>query len=178
MATMAVLLGGAILSAMTIIGGSYLAKHFSGDDSSAEKKRHDKVLEKYQKDYAKYQENRGKLIDWQEQNRWNNEIASQNFEDTDEALKLYRPHPDENLNLTEPGFFSDYYRPSKNQKDFEMIYVVTFDPGFTQKKLKILMAFRFETKFRIKDHHVTIQTFDSSLFDASLQNRVSDSKTT
>ena len=91
---------------------------FSGDDSSAEKKRHDKVLEKYQKDYAKYQENRGKLIDWQEQNRWNNEIASQNFEDTDEALKLYRPHPDENLNLTEPGFFSDYYRTLEKSERF------------------------------------------------------------
>ena len=40
------------------------------------------------------------------QNRWNNEIAFQNFEDTDEALKLYnRTHPDENLNLTEPVFF-------------------------------------------------------------------------
>ena len=57
------------------------------------------------------------------QNRWNNEIAFQNFEDTDEALKLYnRTHPDENLNLTEL-VFSDYYRPSKNQKAFEMIYV-------------------------------------------------------
>ena len=42
---------------------------------------------------------------------------------TDEALKLYnRTHPDKNLNLTEP-VFSDYYRPSKDQKFYEMIYV-------------------------------------------------------
>ena len=53
--------------------GSYLAKYFSGDDSLAEKKRHHIALEKYQKDYAKYQENREKLLDWQEQNRENNE---------------------------------------------------------------------------------------------------------
>ena len=113
MATMAVMLGGAIFNATIFIGGSYLAKCFSGDDASAEKKRHDKALEKYQKDYAKNQENREKLFDWQEQNRRNNAIASQNFEDPDEALKLFnRTHPDEDLNLTEPDF-SDFCRPSK-----------------------------------------------------------------
>ena len=100
-----------------------IAKYFSGVDSLAEKKRPDIALEKYQKDYTKYQENREKLLDCQEQNRENNAIASQKFEDTDEALKLYnRIHPDENLHLTEP-VFSDYYRPSKNQKTYEMIYV-------------------------------------------------------
>ena len=115
------MLGCAVLNATTFIGGSYLAKYFSGDDASIEKKRHDKALD--QKDYAKYQENREKLLDWQEQNRENNAIASQNFKDTDEASKLYNPtHPDKNLNLTEP-VFSDYYRPSKNQKTYEMIYV-------------------------------------------------------
>ena len=123
MATVAMMLGGAVLNATTFIGGSFLAKYFSGDDLLAEKKRHDIALEKYQKDYAKYQESREKLLDWQEQNRENNAIASQNFEDTDEALELYnRTHPDENLNLTEP-VFSDYYRPSKNQNTYEMIYV-------------------------------------------------------
>ena len=60
MATMAVMLVGAILNATTFIGGS---KHFSGDEASVEKKRPDKALEKYQKDYAKYQENREKLLD-------------------------------------------------------------------------------------------------------------------
>ena len=105
MATVAMMKGGATLNATTFIGGSYLAKYFSGDDSLAEKKRHDIALEKCQKDYAKYQENREKLLDWQEQNRRNKAIASQNFEDTDEALKLYnRTHPDKNLNLTEPVF--------------------------------------------------------------------------
>ena len=61
---------------------------FQGDDSLAEKKRHDKALEKCQKDYAKYQENREKVLDWQEQNRENKEIAEKIFQDTDEAFKL------------------------------------------------------------------------------------------
>ena len=91
MASIAIMLGGAVLNASTFIGGSYLAKYLSGDDSLAEKKRHDKALEKYQKDYAKYQENRQKLLDWQEQNRHEDAIASsssQRLENTDEALKM------------------------------------------------------------------------------------------
>ena len=117
------MLGGAVLNASTFIGGSYLAKYLSGDDSFVEKKRHDKALEKYQKDYAKYQENRQKLLDWQEQNRHEDAIASQSFENTDEALKLYNKfHPDENRQINEP-VFSDYYWPSREQRIGEMAYV-------------------------------------------------------
>ena len=54
MASVAIMLGGAVLNATTFIGGSYLAKYFSGDDSLTEKKRHDKALEKYQKIEKKY----------------------------------------------------------------------------------------------------------------------------
>ena len=77
-------------------------------------------LEKYQRDYAKYQENRQKLLDWQEQNRHEDAIALRNFKNTDEALKLYNKfHPEENMQINEP-VFSDYYRPSKEQKIGEM----------------------------------------------------------
>ena len=57
------------------------------------------------------------------QNRHEDAIASQNFENTDEALKLYNKfHPDDNMQINEP-VFSDYYRPSKEQKIGEMAYV-------------------------------------------------------
>ena len=115
MASIAIMLGGAVLNASTFIGGSYLAKYLSGSKTDQERRRHDKALEKYQKDYAKYQENRQKLLDWQEQNRHEDAKASRNFENTDEALKLYNKfHPDENMQINEP-VFSDYYRPSKDQ---------------------------------------------------------------
>lgn len=124
MATIAMMIGGAVLNATTFVGGSYLAKYLSGGDSDQERVRHDKALEKYQRDYSKYQENRQKLLDWQDQNRHNDEIASQNFANTDESFKLYnRMHPNENLKIMNEPQFSDYYRPSKNQKLGEMAYV-------------------------------------------------------
>ena len=63
------------------------------------------------------------VLDWQEQNRHEDAISAQNFKNTDEALKLYNKfHPDENMQINEP-VFSDYYRPSKEQKISEMAYV-------------------------------------------------------
>ena len=53
MASIAIMLGGAVLNASTFIGGSYLAKYLSGTKTDQERRRHDKALEKYQRDYAK-----------------------------------------------------------------------------------------------------------------------------
>ena len=119
----AMMVGGAVLNATTFVGGSYLAKYLSGNDEKdvlCAKERHDKALEKYQKDYATYQEKRQKFLDWEDKNRRNNSIASRNFANTDVALKYYKTHEDENLS-NEPPQFSDYYRPSKNQKMGEMV---------------------------------------------------------
>ena len=123
MASIAIMLGGAVLNATIFIGGSYLAKYLSGGNTDQERVRHDKALEKYQKDYSKYEENRQRLLDWVDANRHNDAIASQILSNTDESLKLYnRTHPDENLHLNEP-IFHDYYRPSNDQKIGEILYV-------------------------------------------------------
>ena len=55
MASVAIMAGGALLNAAAFIGGNYLARFLSGNDSSAaleEKVRHDKALEVYQEAYA------------------------------------------------------------------------------------------------------------------------------
>ena len=123
MASIAVMLGGAVLNTTTFIGGSYLAKYLSGGNTDQERVRHDKALEKYQKDYSKYEENRQRILDWIDAKRHNDAIASQNLSNTDEALKLCnRAHPDENLEVNEP-IFPDYYRPSNDQKIGEMLCV-------------------------------------------------------
>ena len=49
----AMMVGGEVLNATTFVGGSYLAKYLSGNDTKEvlyEKERHDKALEKYQRD--------------------------------------------------------------------------------------------------------------------------------
>ena len=112
MASIALMIGGAIINATTFVGGSYLAKYLSGSsDSDEEKERHDLAVEKYQKEYEKYEENRAKLNDWIMTNDRIKDEAKQNFKNTDYALQLfYKIHQDD-LKLREPQF-SDFYQPS------------------------------------------------------------------
>ena len=123
MASIALMIGGAIINATTFVGGSYLAKYLSGSsDSDEEKKRHDLAVEKYQKKYEEYEENRTKLNDWIMTNDRIKDEAKENFKNTDYALKLYNKIHQDDLSLREPQF-SDFYQPSAQQKQGEIIYV-------------------------------------------------------
>ena len=123
MASIALMIGGAIINATTFVGGSYLAKYLSGSsDSDEEKKRHDLAVKKYQKEYEEYEENRAKLNDWIMTNDRIKDEAKENFKNTDYALKLYNKIHQDDLNLREPQF-SDFYQPSAQQKQGEIIYV-------------------------------------------------------
>ena len=63
-ASITIMIGGAIINATAFVGGNYLARYLSGDSAGQEKKRHDLAVEKYEKEYQKYQENRTKLLNW------------------------------------------------------------------------------------------------------------------
>lgn len=129
MASIALMIGGAVLNAAAFTGGNYLAKYLSGDDGKAaleEKKRHDRALEAYQAAYAKYTRDRTKLLDWIETNAEIKAQAKQNFTNTDNAFKLYnQAHPDERLIPPKEPQFSDFYQPSEHQKNGELLFVGT-----------------------------------------------------
>ena len=81
MASIAIMIGGAVLNAAAFTGGNYLAKYLAGDDGQAalaEKTRHDKALEAYQAAMAKYTRERTQLLDWIETNREIKAQANQN----------------------------------------------------------------------------------------------------
>jgi len=125
MASVAIMAGGAILNAAAFIGGNYLARALGGEDAALEeKKRHDKALEEYQAAYAKYSRDRTKLLDWIETNAEIKAQAKQNFTDTDYAFKLYnQAHPDEPIVPPKESKFSDFYQPSEQQKNGELLFV-------------------------------------------------------
>ena len=116
MASIAIMIGGAVLNAVAFTGGNYLAKYLAGDDGQAalaEKTRHDKALEDYQAAMAKYTQERTQLLDWIETNSEIKDQAKQNFTNTDYAFKLYnQAHPDYKLSMSKEPKFSDMYQPS------------------------------------------------------------------
>ena len=91
MASIAIIIGGAILNAAAFTGGNYLAKYLSGDSGKAamdEKIRHHRALEAYQAAYAKYQKDRTKLLDWIAENDRAKDQAKHDLQVTDQAMTL------------------------------------------------------------------------------------------
>ena len=127
MASIAIMIGGAIINATTFVGGSYLAKYLAGSDSNAERKRHDLALEKYERDGEAWRENRQLVMDWYSQRRDQQDRAAQDMGNTDEALKLYnRVHQavdQPSISIGKEPQFANYYKPSDPQKTGEIAYV-------------------------------------------------------
>ena len=124
MASVAMMIGGAVLNAAAFTGGNYLAKYIAGDSGQAalaEKTRHEKALEAYNAAMDKYTRERTQLLDWIETNREIKAQADQNFTNTDYAFKLYnQAHPDYKLSMpTAPNI----YQPSELQKRGELLFV-------------------------------------------------------
>ena len=121
MASIAIMIGGAVLNAAAFTGGNYLAKYIAGDSGQAalaEKTRHDKALEAYQAAMEKYTRERTQLLDWIETNREIKAKADQNFTNTDYAFKLYnQAHPDYKLAQPTKPKFSDMYQPCTSCKN-------------------------------------------------------------
>ena len=138
MASIAIMIGGAILNATTFVGGSYLAKYMSGDDLGAERKRHDLALEKYERDYQTWQKSRQRVMDWYSTRRDEQDIAARDLSNTDEVLKLYnKVHSQEMIVGNEPNF-NDYYKPSNSQKTGEIVYVSVGMLGVVYLATKLL----------------------------------------
>jgi len=128
MASIAIMVGGAVLNATGFIGGNYLARALGGGDKAAleEKKCHDKALEDYQAAHAKYTQDQTQLLDWIATNAQTKEQAKQNFTNTDYVFKLYnQAHPDEHKAPPKEPKFSDLYQPSEQQKNGELMFVGT-----------------------------------------------------
>ena len=127
MASIAIMIGGAILNATTFVGGSYLAKYMSGSNVDAERKRHDLALEKYERDYQVWQKGRQRVLDWYGERRDKEEIAAHDMENTDAALKLYnrvqQAVNQPQISIGKEPSWGDYYKPSSSQKTGEIVYI-------------------------------------------------------
>ena len=116
MASIAIMVEGAVLNATSFIGGNYLTHYLSGNDpgkAQAERDLQNKALEKVKR----FREGQERLRDFIVQNDRLKHQASQNLVNVDEALKLYnQTHQGSQLPATEPKF-SDLYRPNFTTKD-------------------------------------------------------------
>jgi len=111
-----------------------------GDKAALEeKKRHDKALEAYQAAYAKYTRDRTQLLDWIATNAQIKAEAKQNFTNTDYAFKLYNQAlPDERMIPPKEPKFSDFYQPSEQHKNGELMFVGAGAPALGYAAFRFL----------------------------------------
>ena len=125
MASIAIMVGGAILNAAAFTGGNYLAKYLSGDGGQAaldEKIRHDKALEKYQAAYAR-QKDRTELLDWVAVQDREKDKAKHNIQTTDQVLAFYNQTHRAKVALPQEPQFSDFYKQSQQQQNGELLCI-------------------------------------------------------
>ena len=121
---------GAILNATAFTGGNVLAQTLSGQGETFEKERerHDRALEKFNRDTEKYREQRELIYDWKKKQQSKEYEAERELSITDDDLKLYSEvtqerSPKFSTKLMSEPKFNDYYSPSDEQKQWEKIYV-------------------------------------------------------
>ena len=126
MASIAIMLGGAIINAAAFIGGNYLAKYLSGNSGQAaldDKIRHDKAFKKYQASYAKWQKDRTELLDWVAEQDCEKDKAIDDFQTTDRALAFYNQTHRAKVALPKEPEFSDFNKPSPQQQNGELLFI-------------------------------------------------------
>ena len=125
MASVALLVGGALVNALAFSGSNYLFSKLGHSGLAEEQKRHDLAVEQLQTAQAAWSRRRIKRLDWINEQLRRQHHAVQTFRVVEEAMRGYArvtektPDP-----LESKPQLSDFYMPSGEQKDREIAFVV------------------------------------------------------
>ena len=123
MASIAMLVGGALVNAFAFSGSSYLFKSLGGDDE--ERKKHDEANEELQKARDDFAKKRAERLDSINEYLRRQGEAVQAARSADEAMRLYHAVTGTTLPPLGPEpKLSDYYSPSDGQTYRELLFVV------------------------------------------------------
>jgi Flp pilus assembly protein TadB len=123
MATLLALAGGALVNALAFSGTNFMFSKLS-DHGESERKRHDKAVEDLQKSEAEWRKKRQQRIDFINQELRRRNEAQKYISDMNEGNKLYYLATKQRLPELPPRpVFSDFYVPSQQQKDGELLFI-------------------------------------------------------
>ena len=128
MASIALLVGSALINALAFSGSNYLFALLRSFGVDEERKRYDKAVEQLQASQVDCSRKRNERLDWiNEVLRWQGH-AVRTFRDVvDAAMREYAWVSGENVSLADLGpepLLSDIFDPSDDQKDREIAFVI------------------------------------------------------
>ena len=121
MATIAMMVGGAIVNALAFTGSNFMFSKLHSDD---ERVRHDKAIEQLNRAQAAYERQRVAQLDFINKRLREQGHAAKTFTNVDQAIKEYYLATGKQIYpITKPQLH-DYYQPTENQKMREIAFIV------------------------------------------------------
>ena len=131
MASIALMIGGALVNALAFSGSNYLfsklhsSDHKASSDIAEERKRHDNAVEKMQAAHDAWSKRRTIRLDWVNEQLRHQKPAAKTYRDVEEAMREYKRVTGQTLDPIGPEpQLSDFYTPSDAQQDREIAFVV------------------------------------------------------
>ena len=122
MATVAVIVGAAIVNAIAFTTGNALYDKFGRTDGSEERARHDRAIEDLQKASAEWSQKRLETLDFINRSVKQKDDARDTFDDVDKALEFYnQTHPDGEIVLPYRPVLEDFYKPTPEHNYYETV---------------------------------------------------------
>ena len=124
MASIAMMLGGAIANALTFTESSYLFPSLSKDSIDQERKRHDLAIAKLQKAQIEWQQKRQQRIDFINKQLMLEKKTEVKFTELNDARREYYSVFGKHIEpLPREPILSDFYTPSDGQHERELAFI-------------------------------------------------------
>ena len=125
MASIAMLVGGALVNALAFSGSNYLFSMLRSSGVDEERKRHDQAVEQRQAAQAEWSRKRTERLDWINEELRRQGHAVQTCPDVDAAIREFSRDTGQKIDPLEPEpLLSDFYYPSDDQKVREIAFVI------------------------------------------------------
>lgn len=128
MASIAMMIGGAVVNALAFTGSNFLFSSINQGHAEQERKRHDLALEELSRAKIEYEQHRTAFLDYLNERIRKEARAKSTFQDINQALIEYHEVTGNDLELPEElrrePRLSDFYSPSEEQKDAEIIFII------------------------------------------------------
>ena len=121
MASLVMMIGGAVVNALAFSGSNYM---FSKLRSDKERLRHNKAIEQLALARDAYEKQRLAQIDFINERLKQQNHASHTFNDADNAIKEYFLVTGEQLQQPPPPQLFDFYQPTEQEKVQEIVFIV------------------------------------------------------
>ena len=146
MASLLFTIGGAVVNALAFSGTNFVFSRLT-DHGAEERKRHDLALEKLQRARDEWNRDRTKRLDFINKRLREKNEARTYINNVDEAmLEYYQVFAKQIKPLPPEPELSDFYHPSENQKNGELLFVVVGTDIATYALYKYLKQMKIDEK--------------------------------